>query len=170
MGKEMLALLHTGATQTFVSSRLVEELQLQTKPLPEAMYLTVASGHQLDLPAIIPKVPFRVGNFCTYGRFLVAPLPYPIILVLDWLRELSALWDFGHARVIVFRGSRRFNLSVVDVTASDLHEPRGQAETDTNRGEALVRKRPERYKHFTSKANRVPIEELVAAARSDDAD
>ncbi|KAL8442273.1 hypothetical protein Emed_007349 [Eimeria media] len=189
-GKEVLALLDTGATHSFVSPRLVDELQLQTKTPPEPMYLTVASGQQLEVPALIPKVSFKVGNFGTSGRFLVAPVPYPIILGLDWLCSLSAVVDLGHGRVTVFRGSGCFNLSVVKVTADDLQERLGQTESDTVREEgkaahadlldsvnqlgpqasALVRKQPKRYKNFKSKAKRVPIDELVAAARTAGAD
>ncbi|KAL8451781.1 hypothetical protein Emed_001772 [Eimeria media] len=88
------------------------------------------------------------------------------------------------------RGSGCFNLSVVKVTAADLQERLGQTESDTVREEgkaahadlldsvnqlglqapALVRKQPKRCKNFKSKSKRVPIDELVAAARTAGAD
>ncbi|KAL8271641.1 hypothetical protein Esti_004446 [Eimeria stiedai] len=183
-GQDVLALLHTDATHSFVSSRLVDELQLQTKPPQEPTKLTVARGEQLDVPAIIPKVSFNVGNFCTSGRFLAAQVPRPLILGIDWLRGLRAVWDFGHDRITVLCGSGRFNPSVAEVTASDLQERLGQAETDALRAagkaahadlveslnqlgphaSALVRKQPKRYTNFKSKAKRVPIQGLMAAA------
>ncbi|KAL8273035.1 hypothetical protein Esti_003088 [Eimeria stiedai] len=138
----------------------------------------------------LPLLFFKVGNFCTSGRFLVAPVSYPLILGLDWLRGLRAVWDFGHDRITVFRGSGCFNLSVVEATASDLQKLLGQAETNTVRAEgkaahadlvesldqlgpqasALVRKQPKRYKNSKSTAKSVPIQGLTAAARTHCAD
>ncbi|KAL8273025.1 hypothetical protein Esti_003078 [Eimeria stiedai] len=135
MRQDILALLDTSATHSFVSPRLVDEIQLQTKPPQECTYSTVASGEQLDVPATIPKVSFKVGNCCTSGRFFVAPVPYPLILGLDWLRGLRAVWGFGHDRISVLCGSGRFNLSVAEVTASDSQEGLGQAKVDTVRAE-----------------------------------
>ncbi|KAL8270155.1 hypothetical protein Esti_005914 [Eimeria stiedai] len=65
----------------------------------------------------------------------VAPVPNPLILGLDWLRRLRAVWHFGYDRITVFRGSGRFNLSMAEVTASDLQGRLGQAGTDTVRAE-----------------------------------
>ncbi|KAL8273875.1 hypothetical protein Esti_002198 [Eimeria stiedai] len=42
-----------------VQSPLDQPVHLQTKPPQECTYLTVATGEQLDLPAIIPKVSFK---------------------------------------------------------------------------------------------------------------
>ncbi|KAL8269954.1 hypothetical protein Esti_006112 [Eimeria stiedai] len=109
MAQDILALLDAGATHSFVSHRLVDEHQLQTK----------------------------------------APQ----------------------------KSTGRFNLSVAEVTASDLRKRLGEAETDTVRTEAkaahaelveslnqlgsqasaLVRRQPKSYKEFECKARRVPI-------------
>ncbi|KAL8273462.1 hypothetical protein Esti_002528 [Eimeria stiedai] len=110
---------------------LRQRFPVQTKPPQESTYLTVSSDEQLDVPAIIPKVSFKVGNLCTSGRLLVAPVRYSLLLGVDWLRELRAVWDFSHDRITFLPVRSRFNLSVADVTASDLKERLGQAETDT---------------------------------------
>ncbi|KAL8273693.1 hypothetical protein Esti_002405 [Eimeria stiedai] len=49
----------------------------------------------LDVRAIIPQVSFKVGKFCTPGQFLVATVPYPLILGLDSLRGLRTVSDVG---------------------------------------------------------------------------
>ncbi|KAL8272811.1 hypothetical protein Esti_003250 [Eimeria stiedai] len=98
------------------------------------------------------------------------------------------LVPYVDARTLEFLES--FGLARDQVTASDFQELLGQAETDTIRAEGkaahadwveslnqlgpqasvLVNKQPKRYKKLKSKAKRVPIQELLAAARTHCAD
>ncbi|KAL8275149.1 hypothetical protein Esti_000899 [Eimeria stiedai] len=116
MGQGILALLDSGATRSFVSPPLVDELQLQTKPPQESTYLMVAMVSSLTCLPLYLKCPSR-SAISMSGRFLLAPVAYPLILGLDEPRGLRAVWPFGHDRITILRGGRRFNLSMA---------PRGQ--------------------------------------------
>ena len=49
LGKDVLALLDTGATNSFVSPRLVDELQLHTVPIQGTIEMVVATGETIQV-------------------------------------------------------------------------------------------------------------------------
>ena len=181
-GRAILALLDTGATHSFISPRLVDELQLQTAATGETIQLVVASGATINIQSKVPLAHFTVANFRTSAELLVAPVPYPIILGADWLRGRNAIWDFGKGTLTVFHKNWRFIISGLDITPADLSGMASPATIDEERrrahaahaelvntvtrmgaeAAALVRKQPKRYKNFKTKSKRVPIKELLA--------
>ena len=183
MGKEVLALLDTGATHSFVSPRLVDELQLRTIPTQDVIEMVVASGGTITVKGKPPGVKFKVGKFYTMAEMLVAPVPYSVILGADWLHRRRAIWDFGKGKLTVFHGEWRFNIPVLEVTTEDLCSRLATAEMDEERQQAcaahaqlldtvnrlgpqaaaLVRKQQKRYKNFRTKNKRVPVKEILAS-------
>lgn len=189
-GKDVLALLDTGATNSFVSPRLVDELQLQPQATRESIRLVVASGQGLDVQEEISQLNFRVGSMCTSARFLVAPVPYPVILGADWLQSLRAVWDFGSGLLRVQKKNYHFELRLIQLTTTDLMDRLTAPQVDEERRQArgahaqlvesvtrlgpqaasLVRKQPKRYKNFKTKFKRVPIKELIELAKKNGED
>ena len=114
LGKDVLALLDTGAADSFVSPRLVDEVQLQ----PQATKKSSGQGMEVDQEK--SGLSFRVGSFYTSDRFLLAPVPYPIVLGSDWLQGLGAVWDFGSGRLYVRKKKYEFELQLIKITITDL--------------------------------------------------
>ena len=139
----------------------------------------VASGQGMEVDQEIPRLKFCVSSFYTSARFLVAPVPYPIILGSDWLQGLGAVWDFGSGRLYVRKKNYEFELELVTIATTEWTNRLTPLQIDEERRHALmesvtplraqaaslVRKQPKRYKNFKTKPKCVPIKELIELAQ-----
>ena len=189
-GKELLALIDSGATHSFVVPRLVDELQLNVQAADEPIHLLVGNAQSMTVQEELSKLVFRIGSFYTAAKFLVAPVPFPIILGADWLQRSGAICDFGNGKLVVSKKGSRFELPLVPISPEDLksklnnpliddarrqargaHDQLVKSVTQMGPGAAaLVRKQPKRYKNFKTKVKRVPIKELMELAKQNSED
>ncbi|CDJ49899.1 OSJNBa0079C19.6 protein, related [Eimeria brunetti] len=85
VGRSCEALLDTGASRSFINPRLVEALQLKARNLSEVCIFTVANGAQVRIERTVKSLTIWFRRECFTGDYLVGPVPYDIVLGLDWL-------------------------------------------------------------------------------------
>ncbi|CDJ27293.1 uncharacterized protein EMH_0030420 [Eimeria mitis] len=78
-------LLVTGAKRSFIRPTIVERLGLRVRFLQEAYSFTVANGEVILIDREVPRLSMLCGGECFTGDFLVGPIPYAVILGIDWL-------------------------------------------------------------------------------------
>lgn len=135
-GKAILALLDTGATNSFVTPRTVDAFALHTIPTQASIEMVVASGEKIVVQAKAPQVKFQVGRFHSSAELLVATVPYAVILGADWLHSTRAIWDFGNGKLTLFNKEWRFSVSTTEINIEDLHSNLSEAEVDAERQQA----------------------------------
>ncbi|CDJ66789.1 hypothetical protein, conserved [Eimeria necatrix] len=86
-GSSCEALLDTDASTSFISPKTVERLQLRVRRLPEEHRFTVATGEQLRIDRVVTGLTIRCGHARFSAGFFVGPVPYDLVLGLDWLME-----------------------------------------------------------------------------------
>ncbi|KAL8441650.1 hypothetical protein Emag_006995 [Eimeria magna] len=92
------ALVDSGATRSFTLPSVAVEAELATEPLDEAVEFCVATGAPFQVRTVAQDVTYYWGrnkHAKAKGSFLVAYIPYPLILGTDCLHELKALWDLA---------------------------------------------------------------------------
>jgi hypothetical protein len=116
----ILILLDSGSSSTFISSRIVELLQLQTQPAVEAQ-VTLADGGKLISNTQVQDFTWWVqGNtFTCSARVLELPF-YDVILGMDWLETYSPMWiHWQQKRMRFFHQGKRIVLQgLKDCTTS----------------------------------------------------
>ena len=183
------ALVDSGATRSFVVPSLVMELGLEAEQLEEEVHFKVATGAELQVVEAVMGLEFRVGNKRSWADFLVASVPYQMILGAEWLQREGVVWDFGQQQLVIHGREGRCVLPVIASTAAGYAPaPRKEIEEirkedklkadearrlmvediqrlDAEAAGALVRPAPKRYKGFRNRGKLVPIKVLLKELR-----
>ncbi|CDJ63214.1 hypothetical protein ENH_00036010 [Eimeria necatrix] len=112
-GSPCEALLDTGASRSFISPKTVERLQLKVRRLPKEHRFTVARGAQLRIDRIVTGLTMWCGHARFSGDFLVEPVPYDLVLGLDWLTEHKVAWCFQSDKLRTYVNGHWCELPVV---------------------------------------------------------
>ncbi|CDJ36106.1 uncharacterized protein EMH_0063260 [Eimeria mitis] len=94
VGHRCEGLLDTGAPRSFIRPTIVERLGLKARILPEAYSFTIANGEVTLIDREVPRLSMLCGGECFTGDFLVGPIPYSVILGIDWLVNHKVAWYF----------------------------------------------------------------------------
>ncbi|CDJ53934.1 hypothetical protein EBH_0060520 [Eimeria brunetti] len=154
--------------------------------LPKACSFTVANGEVLNIDRVVPRLSMLCGGECFTGDFLVGPIPYEIILGIDWLVNHQVAWYFQSDKLRTYVKGRWCDLPVLrkelkpSTNAPATTEP---AKTPADRsydalaqqvaritaGEAaaFLRLPPKRYKSRHRAGDRVKIKDVLREARKD---
>ncbi|CAN6241659.1 unnamed protein product [Urochloa humidicola] len=116
--QEILLLVDSGSSSTFISPHIVQKLALHNEQAPQVM-VTIANGDKLPSDQIVPKVTWwtQGHTFSTSARVL--PLQhYDMILGMDWLESHSPMWVHWRRKKLRFthKGSRITLTGVKDCT------------------------------------------------------
>lgn len=89
---EVLILVYSGSSRTFISDQLVTKLNLTVTP-QAVMQVTVADGGKLSSHSSVSKVQWYTQGhtFTSDARVLAIPY-YDLILGMDWLEQYSPMW------------------------------------------------------------------------------
>ncbi|CDJ69949.1 LOW QUALITY PROTEIN: OSJNBa0079C19.6 protein, related [Eimeria necatrix] len=112
-GSPCEAFLDTGSSQSFISPKIVEQLQLKVRRLPKEHRFTVAIGAQLRIDRVVTGLTLWCGHTCFSGDFLVGPVPYDLVLGLDWLTEHKVAWYFQSDKLRTYVNGQWCELPVV---------------------------------------------------------
>ncbi|CDJ63238.1 hypothetical protein ENH_00037350 [Eimeria necatrix] len=119
-GSPCEALLDTGVSRSFISPTLVERLQLKVRRLPTEHMFTIATGAQLRIDRVVTGLTL----WCGHTRFsvddLVGPVPYDLVLGLDWLTEHKVAWYFQSDKLRTYVNGQWCELPVVRTDESTL--------------------------------------------------
>ncbi|CDI85974.1 hypothetical protein EPH_0065450 [Eimeria praecox] len=184
VGQECEGLLDTGASRSFISPAAVERLGLRVRILPEACSFTVANGEVLHIDRFLPRLSMLCGGECFTGDFLVSPIPYDVILGIDWLVNHKVAWYFQSDKLRTYVNGRWCDLPVqrkelrppadastttkpAKSTADHAYEALAQqvARMTAEEAPTLLRPPPKRYKSRHRAGPRVQIKDLLREAR-----
>ncbi|CDJ62968.1 hypothetical protein ENH_00030490, partial [Eimeria necatrix] len=112
-GNQCEALLDTGASRSFISPGAVERLQLRTRKLPEEHVFTIANGAQLRIDRVVKGLTMWCGTARLAGDFLVGPVPYDLVVGLDWLTTHRVAWYFQSDKLRTYVDGQWCDLPVV---------------------------------------------------------
>jgi hypothetical protein len=116
---DILILLDSGSSATFISTKLVEQLGYTTADIP-VVQVTVASGGTMPCTKMVSKVTWwtQGSTFTTAARVLDMP-HYDMILGKDWLEQHSPMWIHWKRKQIRFtyQGKRIRLQGVKDCTS-----------------------------------------------------
>lgn len=111
-GHSTEALLDTGASRSFINSSLVRTLGLQTFSLTTPCTFTLADGTSISLDCGVHSLTIRCGKAFFVGDFVVGPIPFGIILGIDWFLKNRVAWFFLPDSLRVFVWGHRMELPV----------------------------------------------------------
>ncbi|CDJ67238.1 Reverse transcriptase, related, partial [Eimeria necatrix] len=115
-GNQCEALLDTGASRSFINPGAVERLQLRARKLPEEHVFTVANGGQLRIDRVVKGLTMWCGATRLAGDFLVGPVPYDLVVGLDWLTQHRVAWYFQSDKLRTYVNGQWCDLPVVRAT------------------------------------------------------
>ncbi|CDJ49092.1 hypothetical protein EBH_0023980 [Eimeria brunetti] len=186
VGDECEGLLDTGASCSFISPPTVERLGLRVRFLPKARTFKIANGEVLHIDRTVTRLHMICGGECFTRDFLVGPIPYDVVLRLDWLINHQVAWYFQSDKLRTYVSGRRCDLPVLckgDGPPADTPTTGRQAKTPADctydvlpqqvsrisaeEAAALLRPPPKRYKSRHRKDARVQIKDLLRKARTD---
>jgi hypothetical protein len=91
-GREVLILVYSGSSATFINEQLVQTLKLpltSTQPMP----VTVADGGKLIASSVVNNLTWwSQGNTFTHDTRVLPLGVYDLILGMDWLEKHSPMW------------------------------------------------------------------------------
>ncbi|CDI86223.1 hypothetical protein EPH_0018880 [Eimeria praecox] len=182
----LCGLLDTGASRSFISPAAIERLGLRVCFLPKACAFTAANGEVLHMDRVVTRLPMICGGECFTGDFLVGPIPYDVILGLDWLITHRVAWCFQSDKLLRYVNGRWCELPAQrksDRLAVDTPATEGNAKTPADRAydvlaqqvscmtakeaATLLRPPPKRCKSRHRAGERVKIKDLLRKARND---
>ncbi|CDI86681.1 OSJNBa0042D13.18 protein, related [Eimeria praecox] len=185
-GYECEGLLDTGASRSFISPTAAERLGLRVRFLRKACAFTVANGELLHMDHVVTRLSMICGGERFTGDFLVGPIPYDVILWLDWLINHRVAWYFQSDKLRTYVNGRWCELPVrrkSEGLAVVTPATEGNAKTPADRAydalaqqvsrvtaeedAALLRPPHKRYKSQHRAGERVKIKNLLREARSD---
>ncbi|CDJ62306.1 hypothetical protein ENH_00012560 [Eimeria necatrix] len=123
-GSPYKALLDTGASRSFISPKIVERLQLQMRRLPKEHRFTIATGAQVRIDRVVTGLTLWCGHTRFSGDFLVGPVPYDLVLGLDWLTEHKVAWYFQSDKLRTYVNGQWCELPVVRTGEATLQRDR----------------------------------------------
>ena len=92
-GRKIFALVDSGATHSFLTPEMVDVFQLKTSPVPRPVVLLMGNRSETVVAEAVKDLYLKVGKLGFKGNFLVAPVPFDVVLGLDWLQYLKATTD-----------------------------------------------------------------------------
>ena len=98
---EVLGLLDSASSCTFIIPELADHLAAEMTRLAEPIRLIVATGEIMNVEMYIKDLKFWVDQVKFFFDFLVADVPFPVILGADWLKRERATWDFRQNRMFL---------------------------------------------------------------------
>ena len=184
-GQRSEELLDTGASRSFISPERVQRLRLKVSFLPKERSFTLASAEGLRINRVVKNLNMWCGKECFSGEFLVGPIPYDIILGVDWLTRHKVTWYFQPDKFRTYIYGRWRDLPVErrrarpsktgkllkaqsSTKAEEAYKLLSQQVSRTTAGEAvkLVRPQSKRYKPHHERNKRVPIKMLLQEAKA----
>ncbi|CDJ50703.1 hypothetical protein EBH_0035650 [Eimeria brunetti] len=112
-GSQCEALLDTRASRSFVSPGAVKRLQLTVWKLLEECVFTVANGAQLRIDRVVKGLTMWCGATRLSGDFLVGPVPYDLVVGLDWLAQHRVAWYLQSDKLRTYVNGEWCDLPVV---------------------------------------------------------
>ncbi|CDJ50398.1 hypothetical protein EBH_0033300 [Eimeria brunetti] len=125
-GSQCEALLDTGASRSFISPGAVERLQLKVWRLPEECVFTVANGAHLRIDRVVKGLTMWCGATRLAGDFSVGPVPYDLVVGLDWLTNHRLAWYFQSDKLRTYVNGQWCDLPVV--RANDVKQRKGSTQ------------------------------------------
>lgn len=108
-GVDLLVLLDSGSSHSFVSSQVADQLQGLTL-LPQVLSVQVANGSRLQCTHEMVQTTWSLGG-CEFQTTLrVLPLQtYDLIVGMDWLEQYNPMWVHwaDKSLIISYKGSAR---------------------------------------------------------------
>lgn len=118
--QQVLILVDSGSVGTFVSTDLVQKLQLSTEPCGESSFRS-ASGGTMVCNAVVPQLCWLVQGhtFCSEAKALDLHC-YDMIVGEDWLEACSPMWIHWGKKLMKFthKGQRISLQGIVDDLSS----------------------------------------------------
>lgn len=106
-GRQLVALVDTGSTHSFINDSVVSQLQLQVEPRP-GLTVKVANGDRVTTAGVCTQLPLVIGEADFSTSFYTLPWDgFDIVLGVHWLRTLGPiLWNFEALSMsFLYRGS-----------------------------------------------------------------
>lgn len=94
-GVSSAALLDSGASRSFVNPSLLHRVPVRVKLLDRFHKFTLANKASLVVDRCIEGLPLWCGPACLTANFLVAPVPFDLVLGIDWLDAHCNAWYFN---------------------------------------------------------------------------
>jgi hypothetical protein len=106
-GRQLVALVDTGSTNSFINDSVASQLQLQVEPRP-GLTVKVANGDRVTTAGVCTQLPLVIGEADFSTSFYTLPWDgFDIVLGVHWLRTLGPiLWNFEALSMsFLYRGS-----------------------------------------------------------------
>lgn len=120
--QEVLILIDSGSSSTFISDTLVQQLKLPTTAI-QSVQVTVADGGKLTTKEMVPQLTWWTQGHSFSQDACVLPLKmYDLVLGMDWLEAHSPMWvDWKWKKMGFSYEGRRITLTrVKDCTSQCL--------------------------------------------------
>ena len=123
------ALLDTGATHVFIKSEFFYPLQKKGIVIRPFNSEAVMGNGTLGYISGIAKIPLNIGNKVWVGEcYLIKDLPYDLILGVNVLREMRAVFNFAANKVSFQDSAGRedipiFELAACEMLGTDVEQP-----------------------------------------------
>ncbi|MCO5611997.1 hypothetical protein L7F22_066258 [Adiantum nelumboides] len=111
IGKHPLnVLVDSGCSANFVSTTLVNELQLQTQQSEEAFQVELADGSFLQCNKKVHQLQFQIQDYRDQLNFSVMPLShYDMILGQSWLYQYDPIISFRNHPIRLYHNIKNWN-------------------------------------------------------------
>jgi len=184
-GQQIWAFMDTGASHSFVSIHTADDLQLKETNLPQRMRFVLGSGGCMPVETYVPDLTIIAGELTSTENFIVAGIPYPMILGRRWMIREKLEWQFEEDVPSFWKGGRRIMLPTELINSKEImtSTEKQKLENDrhltkvahrqllaelermpANEAGALVRRSPKRYKNFKNASKRVQIKHILRIA------
>ncbi|KAF2322890.1 hypothetical protein GH714_031839 [Hevea brasiliensis] len=123
-GKQVLVLIDSGSTHSFVAAKLVTQADAQIDE-KDGLRVKVANCEQLCSPGICRGVSLKLGSHPIKTDLFVLPLSsIGVVLGVNWLRTLGPiLWDFSHQTVQAFNTLKTMMTNTPILALPDFDQP-----------------------------------------------
>ncbi|XP_043817044.1 uncharacterized protein LOC122724910 [Manihot esculenta] len=114
-GRQVLILVDSGSTHSFVSDSVVADLQV-TVDAKDGLRVKVANGEQLHSPGLCKGAPIELGNSVFIVDLFVLQLTgFDLVFGVNWLATLGPiLWDFNSMWMSFFVNGKQVALTGID--------------------------------------------------------
>ncbi|XP_043807599.1 uncharacterized protein LOC110608432 isoform X2 [Manihot esculenta] len=114
-GRQVLILVDSGSTHSFVSNSVVADLQV-TVDAKDGLRVKVANGEQLHSPGLCKGAPIELGNSVfTVDLFVLQLTGFDLVFGVNWLATLGPiLWDFNSMWMSFFVNGKQVALTGID--------------------------------------------------------
>jgi hypothetical protein len=117
-GTQLVALVDTGSTDTFIKEEVAGQLGLLVEPC-HGLFVKVANGDRVGCNGVCPRLPITIHTEDFNVSCYVLPLDsFDVVLGVRWLRSLGPiLWDFAHLSMSFWRHGRTVRWTGVGSTS-----------------------------------------------------